>query len=124
MNQSINKAIDEANKLAIENPDVLVSLYKLDNHCLYASPSHEEITGYTSSDMVGHHWAEFVVKSDRAHGDLAGNDALLNGESVEFGVRIAHKAGGTVNVRGTVRLIHDSEGQDSYLLFQASVVPD
>jgi PAS domain S-box-containing protein len=122
MEESIKSPLDYAKKTAKKCPDDIVSLFSLDNLCRYASPSHEAILGVTPEDAIGRPWTDFVSPEDHSHAQLAGDDAMLNGQSIEFGFRAQAKSGERVPLRGIARIIVDPANRQPYLLFHAQVV--
>ena len=121
MSQSENQPITIAKVLAAEHPDEIVSLYSFDNRCRYASPSHKAILGYVPESMIGKKWTEFVSPDDYEHANLAGDDALLHGESIEFSISARTKMGERIPLRGRARILADPKTRAGYLLFRASV---
>jgi PAS domain S-box-containing protein len=122
MNEERTTPFDQAKKLVAKRPDDIVALYSFDDRCCYASPSHETILGISPTEMIGKKWTEVVAPEDHDHADLAGNDAFLNGQSIEFGLSAVTRSGSRVPLRGVARITTDPITRTGYLLFQASVV--
>jgi hypothetical protein len=112
--------VSRALRLSQDNPQDLVSVYSLNNDtCLFASPSHLEIMGYSYLDMLGQNWRVFVAGEDQSHTELAGTDAILMGSSIEFGLNILAKSGALVAVRAVAWTEIDPESGWKFLFFQA-----
>ena len=123
MTQSASTPFLRAKELSQKYPNDIIALYSMDNKCRWASPSHETILGYNQKEMIGEPWTKFVAPEDHAHADLAGTDAILHGESINFGIKARTKTGSRVSLRGTARILVDQDTQVGYLLFHASEVP-
>ncbi|HUD11896.1 MAG TPA: PAS domain-containing protein [Candidatus Saccharimonadia bacterium] len=110
-------------QLAASDPAGIVAIYSTTNEtCMYASPSHKSLLGYTPEEMIGKKWTEVVAPEDHAHANLAGSDAFLNGKSIEFGIRAVTRNGQRVPLRGTARVLGNPSTGAGYLLFHASAV--
>jgi PAS domain S-box-containing protein len=89
--------IKEAEQLAARHPQEVIALWGLDRICYYVSPSIRKQQGYEPSDMIGHHYMDFLVPGDLAHVELARSDADLNDDAkVTTTVRL--KSGDTMRV--------------------------
>ena len=124
MSQTDNQPIKMAKKLASEHPDEIVSLYSFDNLCRYASPSHASLLGRDPESMIGRKWTEFVAPDDHEHANLAGDDALLNGESIDFSISTRTQSGDLVPLKCRARILADPKTRTSYLLFRAQIRRD
>jgi PAS domain S-box-containing protein len=102
-----------------KHPEDIVAVYGLDTKNIWASRSHESILGYPPAEVHGHPWTKFVHPGDHAHADLAGNDALLHGQSIEFGLRAVTKSGAPVSLRGKAWIAADTRTGMGFLFFQA-----
>ncbi len=117
--------IERARRLSQENPDSIVAVYSTnEERCVWASPSHLAILGYTQAEMPGHHWGDFIDPLDQSHAGLAGSDALLTGQSVEIGLRVVTKTGATRSIRGRAWIVPDPATMTPFLFFKAGVVHD
>ncbi|MBW4061033.1 PAS domain-containing protein [Candidatus Saccharibacteria bacterium] len=121
MNPSEVTPFDEVKQFEKRQPEAIVALYSFDNRCRFASATHRTILGYSQAEMIGKHWSEVVSPEDHAHANLAGNDAVLLGQSIEFGLRVLTKAGERVPLRGAARILTDADSDEYYLLFIAEV---
>ena len=122
MNLSDEAPFDQAEQFTANHPDDIVALYSMDERCRYASPSHLTILGYSTEQMMGKPWTDCVAPEDHAHASLGGDDALLHGESIEFGLHGLTVTGERVPLRGTARILFDVTSNTGYLLFHAHVV--
>ncbi len=107
--------------LVKQYPRDLIAIYSLDGVCEWASPTHESILGYSPGEMVGRHWKQSVAPEDHAHADLAGNDALLNGRSIEFGFRAATRTGLRVDLRAVAWISLDEVTHAPHLFFHGAL---
>ena len=114
--------IQYVKRLVREKPDDLVAMYGMDSRCVYASPSHEAILGYKATEVVGRPWTDFVAPEDHSHAELAGTDAMLNGESVSFAFNAMAESGDRIRLRGTAKIMVDPPTRHPFLIFQAQVV--
>jgi PAS domain-containing protein len=119
MNELPDLILKRAQELAHKHPDELVSVYSMDEKCRWASPSHQTILGYPPADSLGKSWKVFVAPEDHAHASLAGDDALLHGKSIEFGLVTRTKAGERVPMRGQAWITMDQNSGTGYLFFRA-----
>src|SRR5262245_43845780 len=107
--------LKQARAAAAENPGAIISVYDtFTQTCCYASRSHATITGYQPAQMIGLPWTHFVTASDHSHAALAGTDALLNGQSVEFGFHVDTKNGRRTPMRGTAWIVADHKTDRPY----------
>jgi len=110
----------EAVKMAQDHPEDIVAVYAIvSSSCVFASPSHETILGYTTTEMLGKSWQTFVAPEDHAHAALAGADAMLMGNSIEFGFLGLTKSGERVAMRGSARIRTNPGTLTPFLFFRA-----
>lgn len=109
----------QALELERDNPNDIVAIYGLDTNNIWASRTHETILGYPLAEVNGHPWRKFVHPDDHSHSNLAGNDALLHGQSIDFTLRAVTKSGGIVSLRGKAWIAGDSSTGMGFLFFQA-----
>ena len=121
MTQIPDNLLKQALQLEHENPDDIVAIYGLDTKNIWASRTHESVLGYPLSEVNGQPWTMFVHPDDHAHSSLAGNDALLHGQSIEFGLKAMTKAGSIIYLRGKAWIAADQETGMGYLFFQAQL---
>ncbi len=115
--------IHHAEHLAQQEPQAIVSVYDtLTETCCWASPSHADIMGHEPDGMIDQSWRAFVSSGDHDHAALAGTDALLNGQSVEFGFRAVTASGQPVPMRGVAWIEVDRATGMSFMFFKASPI--
>jgi 8-oxo-dGTP pyrophosphatase MutT (NUDIX family) len=110
----------QAEALAAKHPQDLVALYNMDERCVWASASHDTILGVSPAASVGRHWHEFVAPEDHDHARLAGNDAFLNGRSINFSIRARGKSGDLVALRCQAWLVRDEASGQPLMTFRAT----
>ena len=84
--------IEEAEVLAGQHPDEVITVYGMDRTCYFASASLKEIEGYDPEEMVGHHYSEFVYWRDLPHVEIARTDAEFH-DHTRLSVSIKTKSG-------------------------------
>jgi PAS domain-containing protein len=119
MNNLPGHILARAQELAHKHPNDLVSVYGMDEQCRWASPSHQTILGCPPADSLGKSWKVFVAPEDHAHATLAGDDALLHGKSIEFGLVTRTRAGERIPMRGQAWISMDQDSATGYLFFRA-----
>jgi PAS domain S-box-containing protein len=112
--------MSEVEKVVRENPDAAVSLMDLEGLCCYWSPSAQSMFGYSAQDLldaIGRHYSQFTDPRELARNQLAYQDALLNGESINIQSDVKLKSGGYRRMSGTGRQLVDESTGDIYVLF-------
>jgi len=120
MNNQDFAIITHAIELARKRPGDLVSVYTMDETCFWASPSHHKLLGYKPEEMIGRHWKDSVAPEDHDHATLAGDDAFLNGQSIEFRLQAITKQGQRIPLRGRAWISIDTPKHTPVLVFQAT----
>jgi PAS domain S-box-containing protein len=118
------KIKQRAEAMATANPLSMVGLFESDGTYVYVSPSHNPIMAFDPKEMVGRKLEEFIHPDDSEHTHLAFMDAVLNGHSIEVGVRIFNKSGRPVRVRATVEVVGNPASGNFYMLGMATPLPE
>jgi PAS domain S-box-containing protein len=111
--------IEEATKFMSEHSQDLLAVWSLDGTCRLASPSHLAILGYEPAEVEGQTWQKFIAQEDHAHVTLAGEDAILNDQSIEFSFIAIAKSGARVALRGISRFKHDATTNETFFFINA-----
>lgn len=96
-------------QLVVENTEDLVNLLDMDGRYIYASPSHEKITGYTSAELLEKRLIEFVHPEDakKVEKELA---KISTGKTMKTVYRFQHRRGHYLTVEGVGSGIADESG--------------
>lgn len=118
MTQLPDNLFKQALEIERDNPHDIVAIYGLDTNNIWASRTHETILGYPLREVNDQPWTKFVHPDDHSHSNLAGNDALLHGQSIDFSLRAVTKSGGIVSLRGKAWVAVDQHSGMGFVFFQ------
>jgi two-component system, cell cycle sensor histidine kinase and response regulator CckA len=108
----------------IENSRDVLSVLDLDGTVRFVSQSVEDATGYSETEPIGHHFAEFVHPDDRRE-LTALMDAAARGETTPLTqCRMVVKDGSTRVWEGTVALGRGMDGEPTFLVWNSRDVTD
>jgi PAS domain S-box-containing protein len=96
-------------QLVVENTEDLVNLLDMEGRYIYASPSHEKITGYSSSELLEKRLLDFVHQEDvkKVEKELA---KISTGKTMKTVYRFRHRRGHYLSVEGVGSGITDEAG--------------
>ena len=116
MTKPHSSLLKQAELLAKENPDALVTMINVRGEFQYVSPNSQRLVGYTAAEALGRPFSEFVHPGDVAALYLASQTALLNEKSPDVNMRTIHKDGHEIPMRGYAIKLLDPATGDPYLL--------
>jgi len=96
-------------QLVVENTEDLVNLLDMEGRYIYASPSHEKISGYSSEDLLDKSLLDFVHEEDqrKVEKELA---KIVTGKTAKAVYRFRHRKGHYITMEGVGSGISDESG--------------
>ena len=105
-----------ATRLEQDNPGAIVSVLDRLGVVKYASPSTQSLLGFAPDERIGRASSHFIAPADVDHATLAFQDAVLNGESVCFGMAFVTKNGARLPVRCTLYAMLDTDADELFVI--------
>ncbi|HEX2267753.1 MAG TPA: EAL domain-containing protein, partial [Actinomycetota bacterium] len=101
---------EELYRVVVENTPDLISVTDAEGRLIYASPSHEDVIGYTPAELVGRSPLELIHPEDVETAAEAIREGFLEGKVFRAEIRVRHKDGRWVTVEGVGTAIRDEQG--------------
>jgi PAS domain S-box-containing protein len=105
----------ELYRSVVENANDLIALIDVDGYLRYASPSHEQVLGFTPDELVGMHVTETCHSEDLQDWTGAIDEVVESGRST-WGLRVRHKNGQWVILEGSSKAIPGPDGKPRLIL--------
>jgi PAS domain S-box-containing protein len=122
----MSKHFDQVQKQAqdreAKDPTALVSIFDEQGFYRHASPAHNELLGYSGSELLGMHWTEMMVEGDdlRSAHVVRTIAELQAGQPVLMHFRVKHKSGLPVTIDGNLTFLRVAG--EGFLLTTSNVV--
>ncbi len=109
-------------RLLAENISDFVGILDENGCYVYVSPSHEKNLGYSSEDLLGKNWMDYVHPNDLDHVRTAFAKVLVNEEEVIF--RFRHKQGHWLYIEAKGAPVKEKKGDKGHIVFRASDITE
>jgi PAS domain S-box-containing protein len=104
------RANEERYRLVVENAQDLIAVFDLEGKLQYASPSGEQILGWSLDEMVGSTAVSMMTHPDDLETAASAIVRAVGGEPTWAQMRVRHKNGSWHYIEGVASAISDSDG--------------
>jgi PAS domain S-box-containing protein len=102
---------EESYRLVVENAQDMIAVFDLEGKLQYASPSGEQILGWSLDEMVGSTAVSLLTHPDDLERAATAIVRAVGGEPTWAEVRVHHKDGSWHYIEGVASAISDNDGQ-------------